>query len=270
MLKQTFIKKILFGLIVATIASCGNQNDKTEFTWDFSTQKKYRYSISQMVVSENKMYKDQPASLSNMIGNGNLNIRVKENNLADLSLTNMEVRMIVFDENGKAKDTISNTPPTNVTQDMKPNGTFVSDNHNFIFDIIFPLPSKELKIGETDKIPLQIPYNANGSRLFIKGFNTLEFVGIESFNGKECAVLKGKIDISNLEIPEELDGTYEGSSIGNGTYYFDIKKQCFVGADVQMTMVVLMDTETDKNDMGMYAKMKSDNEFKIRLEEIDE
>jgi hypothetical protein len=273
MQKQTFMRKTLFGLILVILSSCGNQNSKseqTEFTWDFSKQKKYIYSYSQTVMSENKMDKDQPANKANIIGNGNLNVRVKENNLADLSLTNLKMDMIMLDENGIAKDTISNSASTSVIQDMKPNGTFGTNNHNIIFDLIFPLPSKNLKIGEKDKIPMQMPFNANGSSLLIKGFNTLEFIGIESFDGKECAVLKGEIDISNLEIPEELDGIYKGSSLGNGTYYFDLKNRSFVGADIQMTMIIMMDTETDKTDMGMYGNMKSENEFKIRLEKIEE
>ncbi len=216
------------------------------------------------------MNKDRTANKSNIIGSGNLNVRVKQNNLADLSLTNLKMDMIMLDENGIAKDTMSNTTPVSVIQDMKPNGTFGTDNHNIIFDLIFPLPSKNLKIGEQDKIQMQMPFNANGSRLFVKGFNTLEFVGMENFEEKKCAVLKSRIDISNLEIPEELNGIYKSSSIGNGTYYFDLKNQYFVGADIQLTMTVIMDTETDKdNNMGMYANMKSENEFKIRLEKIE-
>jgi hypothetical protein len=178
--------------------------------------------------------------------------------------------MIILDENGIAKDTMSNTTPTSVILDMKPNGTFGTDNHNIIFDLIFPLPSKKLKIGEQDKIPLQMPFNVNGSSLFVKGFNTLEFVGMENIEENECAVLKGKIDISNLEIPEELNGIYKSSSIGNGTYYFDLKNQYFVGADIQLTMTAMMDTETNENNnKGMYANIKSENVFKIRLEKIE-
>lgn len=255
------------------LASCGNQNNKSEqkeFAWDFSKQKKYIYSFSQTVENQNQMNKDLTADKSKIIGHGNLNVRVKENNLADLSLTNFKMDMIILNENGIAKDTISNTAPASVIQDMKPNGTYGTDNHNIIFDLIFPLPSKNLKVGEQDKIPMQMPFNANGSRLFVKGFNILEFVGMENFEEKECAVLKGTIDISNLEIPEELEGNYKSLSTGNGTYYFDLKNQFFVGADIQLTMTVMMDTETDKtNNMGMFVNMKSENEFKIRLEKIE-
>ena len=274
------MRKILLGFTILILMSCGNSNknihqysmtNENDFVWDFSQPKKYIYTYWQEVDGTNSMDKDMPADKSKIIGNGYLNVRVKENNLADLSLTDLKMDITMYEDNGKVKDTMSNTAPASVIHDMKPNSTFGNNNHNFMFDLIFPLPSKKLKVGEKDKIPIEMPFNANGLRLSVKGFNTLEFVGMEKFEGKEVAILKGDIDISNLEIPEELVGTYKSSSIGKGTYYFDLKNQYFVGADIQMTIKVLMDTETDeKNDMGMYADMQSDNKFKIRLEKIEQ
>ncbi len=273
------MRKILLGLSTLILISCGTSKnssdqkstiDQNDFVWDFSQPKKYIYTYWQEVDVTNNMDKDMQADKSKIIGNGYLNVRVKENNLADLSLTDLKMDMIMFDDNGKAKDTMSNTAPASVIQDMKPNSTFGNDNHNFIFDLIFPLPKKKLKVGEKDKIPMEMPFNTNGSKLSVKGFNTLEFVGMEKYEGKEVAILKGNIDITNLEIPEELNGTYKSSSIGKGTYYFDIENQYFVGAELQMTMKILIDTETsEKDDMGMFADMQSDNKFKIRLEKIE-
>ena len=273
------MRKILFGLSILILTSCGNSNNKSdqnsivdqnEFVWDFSQPKKYIYSYWQEVDGKNNMDKNMPADKSKIIGNGYLTVRVKENNLADLSLTDLKTDMILFDDNGKAKDTMSDTAPASVIQNMKPNSTFGKDNHNFVFDLIFPLPTKKLQIGEKDKIPMEIPFNANGSRLSVKGFNTLEFVGMEKFEGKEVAILEGNIDIFDLEIPEELNGVYKSTSIGKGTYYFDLENQYFVGADIQLTMKAIIDTETDnKDDIGVYANMQSDNNFKVRLEKIE-
>ena len=267
------MKKLIFGLILVILASCGNQNNSSkqvEFVWDFSEQKTFSYSYDHTIKSKNTMVKNESPKTADIIGTGDLNVRVKEHSLADLSLSNLKMGMITYDDHGKANDTLYNTAPTSVIQDMTPNGTFNTANHNIVFDLIFPLPSKTLKIGETNKIPMQMPFNVNGSSLFVKGFNTLTFAGMEHLDGKECAVLKGDINISNLEIPEELKGTYESSSIGTGTYYFDLENHYFVGADVQMTMKVLVDAETnDSNKFGMFANMESDNTFKIRLETIE-
>ena len=138
------MRKIILGLTVLIFISCGNNGKKSEknsmtdqnnFVWDFSEPKKYVYTYWQEVDATNNMDKNMPADKSKIIGNGYLNVRVKENNLADLSLTDLKTDMIVYNEIGKAKDTMSNTAPASVIQDMKPNSTFGTNNHNLIFDL---------------------------------------------------------------------------------------------------------------------------------------
>lgn len=274
------MKKILLGLSILIFTSCGNgttESNKTEnsnesqFQWDFSKQRKFIYSFSQTVNGENKMDKDVPAKKTYMTGIGYLNVRVKENNLADLSLTDIEMKMIMFNEDGTPRDTMTQKAPTNVVQDMKPDGSFGDSNKDILFDMLFPLPNKNLEKGDSDEIPMQMPFNVNGSRLYSKGQNTLTFLGYEEMEGRNCAVLKGLIDISKLDIPEELKGEYECSTTGNATYYFDLENGFYVGADIQMVMDAMMDSETEnEDDFGMFMKMKSDNVYKIRLEEIEE
>ena len=83
--------------------------------------------------------------------------------------------------------------------------------------------------------------------------------------------LNSNIDISKLDVPEELKGEYECSITGNATYYFDLENGYYVGADIQMVMDVMMDSESETEDnFGMFMKMKSDNVYKIRLEKIEE
>lgn len=274
------MKKILLGLSILILVSCGSENSKStetgnsiesQFKWDFSRQRKFVYSFSQTVNGENKMDKDRPTEKTYMTGVGNLNVRVKENNLADLSLTDIEMKMIMFNEDGTPRDTMTQKAPTNVVQDMKSDGSFGDSNTDILFDMLFPLPNKNLEKGESDEIPMQMPFNANGSKLFSKGQNTLTFTGYEEIEGRNCAVLKGVIDISKLDVPEELKGEYECSTTGNATYYFDLENGYYVGADIEMIMDVMMDSETEnEDDFGMFMKMKSDNVYKIRLEEIEE
>ena len=279
-MKKTNMNKILLGLSILILSSCGNGNSQSsetsntsqsQFEWDFSKKRKFIYSFSQTVNGENKMDKDRPAEKTYMTGVGHLNLRVKENNLADLSLTDVEMNMIMFNEDGTPRDTMTQKAPTNVVQDMKPDGSFGDSNTDILFDMLFPLPNKKLEKGDSDEVPMQMPFNANGSRLFSKGQNTLTFTGYEEIEGRNCAVLKGEIDISKLDVPDELKGEYECSTTGNATYYFDLENGFYVGADIQMVMDVMMDSESEnEEDFGMYMKMKSNNVYKIRLEKIEE
>lgn len=197
-----------------------------------------------------------------MTEKGNLNVQVKPNNLADLSLTYLKLSMIMFNKDGTSRDTMtSNTPPT-VAQDMNPKGKFNEPNLNSLFDIVFPLPSQELKVGQSDKIPMKIPFNAMGAVLFSKGFNTLTFTGYETIEGRNCAILEGIIDVSKLEIPEEVDGKYKSATTGNAKYYFDIENRCYVGAEIRMIMDVMMDTKSESQDSsGIYMERIVDSKY---------
>ena len=274
------MKKVLLGLSILILASCGNKNsnstettssNNSQFEWDFSEKKKFVYSFSQTTDGENKMDKDRPADKSYMTGNGYLNIRAKENYLADLSLTDIEMKMVNFNSDGTPRDTTTQKAPAYVVQDMKPDGSFKVKNVNILFNMILPLPSNNLEKGESEEIALQVPFNFNGSYLNSKGQNTLTFIGFENIDNRNCAVLTGVIDISRLDIPEEIEGEYKSSTTGKGTYYFDLENGFYVGADVEVNKYIMMDSETDKeDDFGMYAEMKSTDIIKIRLVKIEE
>lgn len=274
------MKKILFGLSIMVLVSCGNENarltdvdrsTKSQFQWDFGKPKKIIYSFSQTVNGENKMAKDDPAEKNHMVASGHLNVRVKENNLADLSLTDINMTLIDFEEDGTPVDTITQEVPPNVVQDMKSDGSFDHSISDLQFGILFPLPKKSLEKGESDHYPMKMPFNIKGSHLFAKGQINLTFTGYKEMEGRNCVTLEGDIDISELNVPEELKGEYKCSTTGNGTYYFDLVNGYYVGADIQLTMHVMMNTATDNDDeFGSYIEMKSDNVYKIRLEKIEE
>ena len=262
-----------------SVIGCGNDNrtsegggdgsNNKEFIWDFSEARKYSYSYSQSVNVESQLSREGALSKTTITGSGKLNVLVKPNDVAEITLKDIETKMSTYNEDGSTGKTSSRVLPATVVQGMKPNGRFDQPNVNPLFDLLFPLPSYDFKEGESDKIPMKIPYNANGSSLFIEGFNTLTFEGYETIEGRKCAVMKGVIDVSKLDIPDEIEGNYEGSTTGNATYYFDLEDHCYVGADIHMVMDVFADRETKgEDDFGMYMKMKSDNVFKIRLQRI--
>lgn len=270
--KQTFMKKIVFGLALVFLTSCGNKNKESEsttFILDFSDQKTYIYKYSETTSFEDQLNNDEPSFKSMSESNGNLNLRIKENNLADLSLTILKTNLKLFDQNGVVKDTISNDSIAMVLQNMDQKGTFENNSHDIMFDLIFSLPRKDLKIGETDKIPMQIPFDVDGSKLFVRGFSEIEYSGTEIIDGMECALLKGKIDISEIEIPEEMESTHEITATGKGTYYYNVEDQYVVGVEISIDMTRSMNLKNPKNNKG-FVRSKGSSEIIIRLQEIEE
>lgn len=271
------MKHLLITILILSGIGCNkgqtetSDQNETKFKWDFNQPKKLVYSFSQEIINKDKSSKDREFEESYMEAKGDLYVRIKEDETADLSLTDVKMKSMTIDFDGNPRDTTSMEMPPIVIQGMKTDGSFEDSNTDIMFKILFPLPKTNLDKGESDKIPMQIPFNANGSRLFADGFNTLTYNGTETLEGRVCAVLKGNIDISKMNVPEELSGKYDLSTTGTCTYYFDLEDQIYVGADIKLVMTAMMDTETDKDyDFGMYMNMINNNTFKIRLKRIEE
>ncbi|QBA64538.1 hypothetical protein [Muriicola soli] len=267
------MKKLVLCLTLLLLASCGSENkqsESTEFVLDFSDQKNYVYSYTLSSLSETQRNGDESPNKVKSETNGDLNIEVKKNNVADLSLNNHKTILTTFDKNGVKNDMVTNTAQTIVIQNLNQKGRFENNPKDMMFELIFALPISELKIGETEKIPMQIPYDIDGSKYFVKGFNEIEYTGKKMIDGMECAVLNGQIDISELDIPEELASSHEITSKGKGTYYYNLKDQYFVSAEISINMSMSMSLKTDDPENAPFTNSQNSNQLKIRLKEIVE
>ncbi|MEO9531836.1 MAG: hypothetical protein ABJG68_13735 [Crocinitomicaceae bacterium] len=267
-MKTQYLIFLSFALL---FSNCTNREPGTTFEWDFSSPKKFIYSYSQIIHGENQFEKNSPLDKVDMTSNGFLNITVKENQLADLSLTDMEVHMQTYDHDGTPNTPIDQKAPSTVIQEMNSKGKFKVESSDIIFDILFPLPPNDLKEGESCEIPLSMPFNANGSILSVKGQHVLSFVGYEELNGYDCAVLEGELEISEIDKPSELIGKYENNTTAISKYYFSLEYGHYVGADVKLTINALMDNTGDENAIfNFYMNSTSENIFEIRLLEIED
>jgi len=204
--------KYICALAIAVLFSFCNTPDSKEdqFIWDFSTNKKYVYSFNQKsTVIFNDIAKgyidEMPMDMT-----AKLNISVKDEQYADLSLT--EVMM----SKKTTLDTIDELieSPSMVIQDMDSKGKFKTENQNMLFKLMLPLPSKHLHVGESDFTELEVPFTTHGSVLFSKGGTTLPYVKDTIVDGQSLALMAAITDISDIDIPEELTGTYKMSTTG--------------------------------------------------------
>jgi|GEM_PF-1585944 len=253
------MKKILLVALFIALLSCGNE--KESFQWNFDSNSKYIYSFSQITNSENKMKKDEKSNKSYISGNGKLVINGKSENLADLSFEEIKVKL----KNDFSNDTISDTQPNSIIQDLQSNGTFqMTSTANDFVRVLLPLPNKKLSIGDTCRVSLNVPFTINGSLISSKGFNTLTFSKYEEIDGHKCAVLNGEINVSQLDLPDNFEGNYKLTEIGNGTYYFNIEKGYFIKSKVKFDLTTLADNE------DLYMSSNSSNEYEINfLDRID-
>lgn len=279
-IKNLKMNKLLLGLSILLLVNCGgestSQNQSTEpetnpFQWDFSQPKTIVYTYSQTVNGENIMQKDAVPIKSFITGEGFLKIKIKENQLADLSLTDIDMTMVSYNPDGSPKDTVRQKAPASVVENMKPSGGFGATQTDVLFDLFFPLPKKNLQEGESYDIPMKVPFNVGGSQLFSKGRNQLTFLGYETLDGTQAAVLEGDIKIMDIHIPEEFTGNYESKTTGKAKYYFDMENSYFLGADIEVDFAVVFGSEDSKNDdYSMDMKVKSGNVYKIRFLKIED
>ena len=270
------MKYSLYFFLFFVLAGCCNSNtgvadlESVDLKWDFSQKKRFVYSFSQTIDNSYIQTKNGAVEDSYTTATGNLNIEVTENNLANLSLTNIIMTVVIFNENGLPIDTMSSEMPTTTVEDMGTDGSFSSEDINVLFAVLLPLPKNEIELNKSEELPLEVPFNAGGSLIVSKGFNTLTYTGIETFLNRKCAVITGEIQVSDMEMERELMGKYKNINSGKATYYFDIENKCYVGADVQFAMEMLMDTESVDSTYGTYMDLKNDNVFEIRLDRIED
>jgi hypothetical protein len=259
-------------LLIISIIGCVNQNSQTnsskdkevkkeKFVWGFNSKNIYTYSFEQVTNSINLWGDDiRDIDTSRVIGTGELKVKSKGNDKADFVL-NLRIEHDAFKE--------VNPPQTMVIPDIDTNGQFDSKRRNSVvmFELIFPLPSKDLKIGESEKLNLEIPFNLMGSPLYVKGYNELKYLKDTSPN---TALIKSEFKIDELDVPKEIKGEFMCSFIGNAEIEFNYKEKHFKSSQVDFQIKMKSKVDTGENAMGkVNMDMSSTNKYDIKFIEIE-
>ena len=94
---------------------------------------------------------------------------------------------------------------------------------------------------------------------------------------RRCAELEVDIDISELEVPPEMEGEYACSTKGDSLLYFDTDKRCFVSGAMALVIQFSIDAPTPQFNMGgenapeknerMKMSMRADSLIEVSLKE---
>ncbi len=234
-----------------------DQTEKHRFVWDFNSEKNYIYSFKQEVISVNNWGKEsEDIDTSRVIGTGDLKVKSKGDNKADFVL----ILTIQNDAFKSFKDEMS--PQTMVIPDMDANGQFESQRRNseLIFDLILPLPSRDLEIGESENLDLEIPFNLMGSPLYVKGHNKLKYLKDTAPN---TALIRSEFKVDKLDIPEEIQGEFGCSIVGESELEFNYKEKHFESSNVN----VLMKMKSKTEDMEM--SLENTSKYNIKFIKIE-
>lgn len=197
---------------------------KQAFRWDFSKKRKFIYDYSQKMKMVSSMGVGQDVDAT-----AEMTVKAKGDKTADMIMSELDARSSIM---GSMK--MPAQAYQGMTEDSKIPGAPASQDE--MTRLLFPLPAKPLLVGESDAIPNKMPFNAMGSLLWVEGETKLTLKGYVTIEGHRCARLDAVIDISKIDVPEELTGDYRCCTKGSGTLYFDVEDRCFYSGQMAVVM----------------------------------
>ncbi len=253
------------------------------FRWDFSKANAVHiYDYEQKVQSKTDMGQSFDGKSGGMgqemSAKGVLLVKSQGDKTAELVLKDMKMSM-KMDMGDQGPKTMEQNMPPFVIQGMKEDGSgsFGNSSMDMLLKMLFPLPSKSIKVGEFVDVPAQMPFNAMGSMLQVTGRSRITLTQYVKIGDRTCAQLDVKTTISTLKVPTELKGEYKCSTKGKSVFYFDTADRSFISGTISMIMQFSIDAPMPKMkvsgrhapDMPKRSKMSmvSDNLIKVKLKE---
>jgi len=208
--------------------------------WDFSKEEEYPYSYSQIMSQETDMGEGRSIK-ADMDAEGDLVFKSEGDKTARLVLQDMKIRMNM---KGESEPMIQNMPPV-VVQGVQENGTMKTgmSQQELLLAVLFPMPEKAVKPGETAEKPAAMPFNLAGSVITVTGKCRTKHTGCVTVDGDTCVRLETDIDISEFNIPPEIKGTYECCFKGRSVFYYSLKEKAFISGN--LALLINMKIEAD-------------------------
>jgi hypothetical protein len=254
------------------------------FKWDFGNQDVRSYTYAQEVRAKTDMGsfpgdKSDGMDQEEMSTRGALLIKSQGNGTAELVLKDMKMSAKMNAGRDKKPKAMEQTMPPSVFQGMKEDGSSSLGNssQDMLLKMLFPLPAKSMKVGESVDVPMQMPFNAMGSVLQVTGRSRITLARYVKIGKRTCAQLNVDTDVSELKVPAELKGEYKCSSKGTAVFYFDVVNRYFVSGIIADLMQFSIDAPSPKmmipgektTDVPERTKMSmiSDNLIRVELME---
>jgi hypothetical protein len=102
--------------------------------------------------------------------------------------------------------------------------------------LLFLLPPGPLKPGQSVSYPATVLVDVPGGSLRATGTAKTTLNGYVVIDGRTCARLDTRIDITDLKVPPKTKGTYRAATTGRTIAYFDVRERCLVLAEMAVMM----------------------------------
>jgi hypothetical protein len=230
-MKKILISRICFALSFILLMSCSDSENERAIRWKFQNFEKLTYNFTQKT-EINPMGGIFSAFGITNTATGKLTITPTSNEKADLVLKDLNMGEMgdLLTQNLKKE---GGQIPDMFVRGLKSDGTIdgeISEAMQLFYTGILPIPTQDLKVGESIKIPAQMPMNAFGSQIMVKGYQTLTLKSIE----ENLYIFENDILINEYDIPKDVQQEHQHEIKGKGEYIFDIEKGYFTKAEVEL------------------------------------
>jgi hypothetical protein len=200
-------------LLLPLIACSSPKSDAVSFKRDYSKEATWTYAYKQ------SMKMTMPNGVRDLQSDGEMKLVSNKDKTATLTV----VAKLSID--GAAPQ---QAPPMQVTLTEDGTGGKENDSSVALIGVLFPRPTKPMKIGDTDSTTITIPAKGLAGRSAVSAPMVLKYVG----NTDRCAQLEGTLRI------DETSGDEPVKVAIDGKYCLDRKDASLVTSSVAIDMQI--------------------------------
>lgn len=238
--KTTLVLIFLLGSFLF-FTSCSDSENEKAIRWKFENFDKLTYNFTQKTEVSPMGGIFSGFGITNT-ATGKMTVTPTPNGKADITLEDMDMGEMgaMLLQNMK----VENDELTDMSiKGLKPDGTIegeISEAMKLFSTGILPIPTKDLKVGESVKIETNMSIPSTNEKVVMTGFQTLT---LKSINGN-LYTLENDILIDKYQNPE-LEGKIKEEEKpqikGEGEYIFDIEKGYFTEGEVVLKIQMKLD-----------------------------
>lgn len=244
------------------------------FRLDLGTPGSALYSFQQVVDNE-QLLPGQDISTT-LRGAGQLAVKSAGGSIGSIVISQLKVTMNV--DVGTEQKVVTQEAPPMVIPGLKEDGQVETDinGQNMLLQLLLPLPSGPLKVGESSSRKVTMPFNAGGSGIAVPATVVTRLAQYVVIDDRTCAKFVSDIALDEVKVPEEIQGTYSVTLKGRTVAFFDLKARRFVQSDSAVLMSLSFEVPLPKEEPSgeeepadlpesMKLSMESDNRISIKL-----
>ena len=267
---ETFLLVTIVSGMYIFLVSCSPSENERAIRWKFQNFDKITYNFTQKTEISPMGGLFSGFGMTNT-ATGELTITPTSRDKADIVLKDLNMGQMgdlltknLKKENGQLPDMFVRGLRSDGTIDDE-NGE-ISEGMQLFYTGILPIPTEDLKIGESVKMPAQMPMNVFGSQIMVKGYQTLTLESIK----ENLYTFKNDILINEYDIPEDVQQKHQHEVKGKGEYSFDVEKGYFTKAEVELKMKMkVSDLQENKNQNAIPDSIQDKMPFKMDFSNME-